>query len=259
MGRKHTGAACIAISLASVYLTFVLDVYALNTKLKCLFIFVYFCIMGVVLTWLRRRFIPKSSRNTRLVAGVLAAVLLIGFQDFFLPLERETLITLSAVGENGERPQKEVWLSAIEIDGQRVSMADVAVENNDHWAFIPEYGSYAFYPAEGVHENWLTLRVLAKDVGLQFEKNSWSGEVEVQVDTGIVSRLSLTSEESTVVLHEVESRRVYAPWKRLMLNAGAFAVLFFFTGALSALAEKRYGNKAGRRNSGSSSQIDHQN
>ena len=225
--------------LAAVYLTYILDVYALNTKLKCLFIFVYFCVMGVTLTWLRRRFVPKGDRNTRLVAGLLAAVLLIGFQNFFLPLERESLITLSAVGENGERPQKEVWLSAIEIDGQRVSLADVAVENNEHWTFIPEYGSYAFYPAEGVHENWLTLRVLAREVNLQFEKNSWSGEIEVQEDTGVVSRLNLTSEESMVMLHEIETKRMYAPWQRLVLNAGAFVVLFFLIGTLIVTVEKR--------------------
>lgn len=110
-----------------------------------------------------------------MIAGLLALVLLIGNQGFFLPLQQECLITLSAVGENGEPPHKEIWLSAIEIDGEGVALKDIAVENDDYWILIPEYDSYVFYPSENVNENWLTLRVLAKDVALRLEQNSWSG------------------------------------------------------------------------------------
>lgn len=226
------------IILESVFLTFILDVFALNTKLKCLYIFGYFCIMGALLYWLRSRFIPKGNKRTRLIAGILAAVLLAGFQGFFLPVQQESLITLSAVGENGERPQKEVWLSAIEMDGKRVPLADVAVENNAQWTFISQYGSYAFYPAEGVHENWLTLRVLAKEVKLQLECNGWSGEVEIQDSAGGISRLNLTSDEAATVLHEVHVARAYAIWQRILLNMGALVVLYFILEALIAKVYK---------------------
>lgn len=83
MNKKSAVAASGAIVLSAVYLTFILNVFALNTKLKCLYIFGYFCITGATLVWLRKRFIPKGSKYSRLIAGLLALVLLIGNQGSF--------------------------------------------------------------------------------------------------------------------------------------------------------------------------------
>lgn len=228
----------IAIILSAVYLTFILSVYALNTKLKCVFIFVYFCVMGVTLFWLRRRFIPRSKWSTRLIAILVSGALLFGFQDFFLPLDKENLITLSAIGTDGNRPDKEVWFTVIESDGKRVPLADVEIENNEHWTFVSEYDSYVFYPAENVTVNWLTLRVVAKNVTLQLERNDWSGEVEIQDSSGTISRLNLASEEQTPMLYHIRTAREYTLWQRALLNAGAFLVLYFFIEALCSVIFK---------------------
>lgn len=248
VNKKRLAFSGILIALVSAYLTYIEYVFALNTKLKCLYIFGYFCITGTALVWLRKRFIPKGSKYSRLIAGLLALVLLIGNQGFFLPLQQECLITLSAVGENGEPPHKEIWLSAIEIDGEGVALKDIAVENDDYWILIPEYDSYVFYPSENVNENWLTLRVLAKDVALRLEQNSWSGEVEIQDSTGAISRLNLTSDEATQVLYEIHTARVYTVWQRILLNTGAAILLYFVLEALIALVQindkNRTNNKA---------------
>ena len=54
----------ISIIVASAYLTFIVDVYTLNTTLKRVFVFGYFVVMCALVIYLRKRFIKRQAQAT---------------------------------------------------------------------------------------------------------------------------------------------------------------------------------------------------
>ena len=61
----------IGIVLSSIYLTFLVDAYALNTTLKRVFVFIYFITMCHVFCALKRRVINKYSIS--MIIKIIAA------------------------------------------------------------------------------------------------------------------------------------------------------------------------------------------
>lgn len=213
--------------LACIYMTHVVNLYTLETKTEIIAVLSVLCILSGVLIWLRGRFVPSRSRRLRLLSCGLAVLLLVLGQNVFLDQRQQVQITITAVGEDGSRVEKEAWFSAIELDGRNISLADVDVVSNDDWVFRDEYGTYACYPTEEAQENHLTISVLAKKVTMQFERNDWSGRVAVQDPSGEVTYLDLNSPSMETVRHSMDAERVYPLWLRFLLNTGAFALLSF--------------------------------
>ena len=86
----------------SVYLTFIEALFTLDTVLKYGFVFLYFCAMGVLVSWLRKKYFPAASWISRAAAALLAAACLLCFQDFWLPRAHNAVVTVCAVGESEE-------------------------------------------------------------------------------------------------------------------------------------------------------------
>lgn len=217
-------AKIIAAILASVYLTFIVDVYTLNTTPKRMFVFGYFLIICGIFVYLRERFIKKrSSMSVTVLSAVIATVILAVFQNVFLPTARSNTITLQA-GETGE-----VWLTDIEIDGEFIPISQVHISNNYGWQYNAEYDDYVFYPKNDAADNCLSFNYIAKEVKLLFAMNTWSGTVKISDEGGEQTVIDLYGEnpEENRYSFSLHTPRVYRFAERLAFDLGIFVILMF--------------------------------
>lgn len=228
----------VLIALVSVYLTFIEAVWTLNSVAKYVFVFAYFCVMSILLIWVRKRYLPCAEKRDRFIACVLSVICLIVFQNAFLPLRGNERITLTAThSENGF--EGEVWLTQLYVDGKPQSLGTVEVENNDGWTYIAEYQCYVFYPSEEKTENWLTFRIRGEEIQLGLEKNGWSGQVAIQEPSGNLVQYDLESEESEILYHDIYIARHYSLWQRAILNVGAGILMVFVIESVLLMFKKR--------------------
>ena len=172
-------AKIIAAILASVYLTFIVDVYTLNTTLKRIFVFGYFLIICAIFVYLKERFIKRrSSMSVTVLATVIAAVILTVFQNVFLPTARNNTIILQA-GETGE-----VWLTNLEVDGESIPLSQLNISKNYNWEYSAVNDDFVFYPNENWEENTLIFDIVGNKMTLSFAANTWSGSVNIMVERG---------------------------------------------------------------------------
>jgi len=225
---KNIMFVCLIV-LASVYLTFFIDVYTLNTLLKKIFIFVYFIIMCLIAIWLKRKLIIIDKRKIiNILSIVIASFLLIVFQNTFLPIQQETDIYISAKEFPNTTIVKEVWLTDIVIDGNKVPLNSLQVQQKDGWLYNSEYDDFVFYPSENI-DNLLSFNVVAKNVDLLFESNAWSGCVEVSLSNhnGEIYDLQTNDGRSEIVTSKWQTAKQYTLFERIIYNFGATVVLAF--------------------------------
>ena len=74
----------VSVILASFYLTFIVDVYTLNTTLKRIFVFGYFLLICVIFVYLKERFIKRrNSIGVIAASAAIVVVILAVFQSTF--------------------------------------------------------------------------------------------------------------------------------------------------------------------------------
>lgn len=234
------------IVVASIYLTFIVDVYTLNTVLKRVFVFGYFTVMCTLLSCLKGHFLKSKQRSLLLPSIALAVLLFIVFQGKLLPREQDISVCLSA-GQNAEARSGEVWLVSVSVDGQERKISDIQLRESVGWQYHEEYDDYVFVPSGELSENRLELRFIAENVSLGFAKNAWSGSVTVRDETGNENWLDLyaTDEAQGRTIFELDCRRSYSLWERCIYSAGAAVVLSFICSLLLCIAVRaglaRYG------------------
>lgn len=226
------------IVLASVYLTFFVDTYTINTNLKRVFVFSYFIMISHVLVYLKRRFIQKTSevKNTAILSALIAAGVVILFHGFFLPTAQESNVSVMAV-PNEDGSYGEVWLTSASVDGEEIRLSQLRIDETQGWSYAPEYDDYVFYPqAEGSRENRLTLHAVAERLTLTFGINSWSGKVRVEGADGGVTETVLTSEDSVSNSYTFvqDVRREWSLAAYLFYGLGAVVVVAFLINAVWA-------------------------
>ena len=134
---------------ASIYLTFIVDVYTLNTWPKRIFVFCYFLIMCHAAIFLKRKFLKDKQLPKHMLAivGLLAAAVVVLGHNTFFPKAQETTVSLAAVPcEDGS--YHEVWLTAVRADGQELQLSQLELDANQGWIYSGDNDDYVFYPAE---------------------------------------------------------------------------------------------------------------
>ena len=119
---------------ASIYLSFIVDVYTLNTWPKRIFVFCYFLIMCHAAIFLKRKFLKDKQLPKHMLAivGLLAAAVVVLGHNTFFPKAQETTVSLAAVPcEDGS--YHEVWLTSMQIDGQEVQLSQLELDANQGW------------------------------------------------------------------------------------------------------------------------------
>ena len=227
--KLKTALSAVLIVLASVYLTFLIDSYTLNTFLKRAFIFCYFVVMSIVACYLYGKI-----RNHKLtvIPLVCSIILLALCQNVFLPTDGEKTVSISASEISSGTVFKEVWLVGIESDGNNVNLSRLELEKSTGWAYSGEYDDYYFAPlgnSEADKSNALTFTVVGNEIKFVFGKNEWSGNVSVTDENGNTETVSLSSDESdeTTAVYLLETSKSYSSTERILYNAGATVVLTF--------------------------------
>lgn len=87
MRKSKNYLALLAIVLAALYLTFLIDLHTLETSLQRVFIFCYFVVMGVLACCLKSKYAEGKPfpAKSRIAAAVLAALLVGAGWNTFLP------------------------------------------------------------------------------------------------------------------------------------------------------------------------------
>lgn len=221
---------------ASIYLTFIVDVYTLNTWPKRIFVFCYFLIMCHAAIFLKQKFLKDKQLPKHMLAivGLLAAaVVMLGHNTFF-PKAQETTVSLAAVPcEDGS--YHEVWLTSMQVDGQEVQLSQLELDADQGWTYSGDYDDYVFYPTDGTdNTNYLTFKETGESIELTFAKNAWSGAVEVRANEKLTETISLIgsddSNESESSLINVARR--YAAWELMLYGMGAWLILTYFLSLL---------------------------
>lgn len=212
----------VAIILASIYLTFLIDAYTLNTWLKRAFIFCYFAIASCVCFCFYNK---TSKRRYTLVPLICALVFVFIGQGLFMPTQAEHTICL----ESDENTASEVWFVDLKVDGKQESLSKLEINTVTGWTYSPEYDDYVFSPSQSTKENLLSFTVVGEEASLTFGSNSWSGKVRIFDEYGYDEILTLYSEDTSAgsVEHILNVKREYSVFQRIFYNTGAVIVLWF--------------------------------
>ncbi len=114
-----------------------------------------------------------SNKNNRIVMWLLIALSLF---IFMITVPKTSITSIFLTG--GGNPKGEIWVTKIEIDGQKENLKHFKVAGN--WHYIE--GSIVYTPVDGASEESNTLKLdfkNAESVKLTFLKHNWSGSVEI--------------------------------------------------------------------------------
>lgn len=212
---------------ASIYLTFIVDVYTLNTWPKRIFVFCYFLIMCHAAIFLKRKFLKDKQLPKHMLAivGLLAAAVVVLGHNTFFPKAQETTVSLAAVPcEDGS--YHEVWLTSMQVDGQEVQLSQLELDADQGWTYSGDYDDYVFYPTDGTdNTNYLTFEATGESIELTFAKNAWSGAVEVRAQDQQGSMCSLNNEGSGTYDYTINTQRSYSKVEYLLYGIGVWCII----------------------------------
>lgn len=222
----------LPILFASLYLTFFVDQFTLDTFGQRLLVFVYFCVMAVLAVILKRK--KYVSNKKQIVSSLLlSAVIVALFWNTFIPTKTELPITLTALPS--ETGGGEVWLTEMYIDGVWTPLSELQVSENSGWLYYEEYDDFVYYPPDGqTAENILNFSVVGREAELTFAYNSWSGAVAItdSTENGTTLNLHTTDEGQAAVDYYVTAPSQGITPKYAVLTAGAVVVIVYFLSVL---------------------------
>lgn len=232
----------IAVVLVSLYLTFLVDMYTLNTTLKYIFVFAYFILISNVIIYLKEKFLSVSniSFKTKIICLLLSLGVVIGGQSYFFPKVQETTISLTAL-PCSDGIYREVWFTSLKVDGEERQISQLQIDSNTGWNLESAYDDFVFYPMESSNEeNHLTFNLVGQEIDLGFANNAWSGTVNIDVNSSFTEVISLTGSEGTdeSISYTFSNARAYQWWEYLLYGAGATALLYFVIAVLIAVFRK---------------------
>lgn len=225
--------------LASIYLTFIVDVYTLNTFPKRVFVFLYFLVICCAAICLKKKLLKGETLpvQTRVAAVVLAAAILGVGHSCFFPKAQETTISLAAVPCEDDS-YREVWLTSLQVDGREIQLSKLKLDANQGWIYSGDYDDYVYYPGENTdNTNYLTFQVNGEEIVLTFAENAWSGSVNVMENAAKSVVLPLTAAEGggDGVSYAAEGCRRYAVWEYILYGLGLWIVLNYLIELVWAL------------------------
>ena len=232
----------IAVVLVSLYLTFIVDMYTLNTTLKYIFAFVYFILISNVIIYLKEKFLSVSNVpfKTKIICLLLSLGVVIGGQSYFFPKVQETTISLTAL-PCSDGIYREVWFTSLKVDGEERQISQLLVDSNTGWNLESAYDDFVFYPMESSNEeNHLTFNLVGQEINLGFANNAWSGTVNITVNSSFTEVISLTGAEGTdeSISYTFSNARAYQWWEYILYGAGTTALLYFVITVLVAIFRK---------------------
>lgn len=234
MKRFGKAAELILAAMSSIYFTFITDVYTLDTQFQRVFVFGFFLLMSELLIYLKRKYIcAKPSKLSLGASIIISLILIVIFQNIFLPREKENYITLCAAGDG------EIWLTDVKIDDESVPVTEVDVFQSINWEYNEFYDDYVYYPYDNTPENELQMRYWGREITINFAVNDWSGIVNAKDSSGEIIQIDLHNEKEGTFEYQSNGTGRYEIFERIFYNIGILiAMVFFMSSLLEVLKEK---------------------
>ncbi len=219
-----------SVILVSIYLTFLIDTYTLNTWLKRAFVFCYFVVISCLALWLYTKMAKRKMTLIPLICAI--AVAIIG-QNVFLPTAAEHTVYLQAVETKSDEDEfKEVWFVDLKVDGEGKPLSKLQANDNLNWSYSDEFDDYCFKPLDKGEENAnnvFSFTVVGKEIKLIFGVNTWSGNVRIFDGEEYDEIITLYSENTEYdrAEHTLNVNREYSVFERILYSAGAVIVICF--------------------------------
>lgn len=230
---KRTAGVILAV-MSSIYFTFIVDVYTLDTRFQKIFVLSFFVLMSGLLVYLKRKYVCSSITKLSLGASVIVSLILLTiFQNLFLPREKENYININATGDG------EIWLTDVKIDGEPISIKDLNVLQSTNWEYNKNYDDYVYYPYVNQKENELNIKFLGETININFAVNDWSGTVDVEGTGGEIRQIDLHDEEEGTFEYQCSGVRQYHRSERIFFSVGIFIAINFCISTLFGVLEKR--------------------
>ena len=242
--------SAFAVILASVYLTFIVDAFTLNTWVKRIFVFCYFLIVATLLVKCCAKLNLSQYKLASLIALLGAIVTLVFAEGAFLPAKNEHTFYIQSTTET-EDPESEYFgiiLSGVTLDGEEVVLEKANTETNGKWTYEKELGGFLFTPDEAslsdeLNANVLSITVKGESVKFSFKPtipnnpgdalvlpdSIKEGYVRIYDEKGYDITLALADmeNESETLEHLIDFRKTYTVFERILYNAGAGITMTF--------------------------------
>lgn len=218
----------LAIVFASVYLTFIVDVYTLNTALKRIFVFCYFIVASYLAVKCCILLRIHKHKIAYAIAALLAIVTLIFAQNTFLPTEKEHVFYIQSITQE-ESEHGHITLSEITIDGKTQKLSGVNFEASGNWSYTAQDDNFEFTPSGPSNDNLISISVIGKNVTFSFESQTTPTHVRIFDNYEFDNVISLTDidESKYQIDYTANVEKEYSIAERLIYNAGAVVTMTF--------------------------------
>ena len=218
----------LAIIFASVYLTFLIDTYTLNTWLKRIYVFCYFVIALFILVKCCARLKLNKCNIVSAIALLLTVFTLALAQNTFLPKKNEHSFYLQSTAQDEESGYAELAIVGVTLDGEKQSISKINVEVIGNWSYEATNDSFIFSPSES-NENLICFTVVGENVSFLFKSESTDGHVRIYDDYGYEKIVSLADKnaESLTVEHTIDFVQTYSIAEKIIYNTGALITIAF--------------------------------
>ena len=250
--------SAFAIVLASVYLTFIVDAFTLNTWVKRIFVLCYFLIAAALLVKCCAKLNLSQYKLASLIALLGAIVTLVFAEGAFLPAKNEHTFYIQSTTEteDAESEYFGIILSGVTLDGEELVLEKANTETTGKWTYEKELQGFLFTPNEDsisdeLNANVLSVTVKGESIKLSFKPtipqqpgdapvlsdHMKEGHVRIYDDKGYDITLALADmeDESETLEHLIDFRKTYTVFERILYNAGAGITLTFAYKALIEL------------------------
>ncbi len=217
-----------AIILASIYLTFIIDAYTLNTWLKRIFVFCYFVIASFSLFKCFSRLKLTNHNVISAIALLLTIISLIFLQSAFLPAKNEHSFYLHSTLQDEEAEYTELAITDIKIDGETQVISKINTEVIGNWAYESANDNFILTPSESI-ENLICFTVVGENITFSFKTENPKRQVEIYDDYGYREILVLTDEGGSTVTteHTINFGKTYSIAERIIYNVGVLIIMMF--------------------------------
>lgn len=206
MNLKHlkTVFTTICVIFSALFLTSLVNFESELNTVMCVFIFIYFMLISLVLVFLSQKYIVKERKiRILLFTGCMVASIVITImgQTNFFPNDAKKTITVSAYGNKNEAAlSAEAWLVDITINGKKSHLSEAKIEGD--WKYDKEYDDLVYIP-KGEGTVSFTLR-MTDQVDLIFAKSEYSGLIGID-DGERYSEIDLYAKDAETYVYTAAS------------------------------------------------------
>lgn len=219
------------------YLTELLDIYTINSKLQYFLIFVYFLLLNFFIGNFTIKFFRKKNiliNKWKVILTIIISLLIVGAgaEVIHSKNNKATLLTLTATGEkNVKSNSTEVWITNIRVDNKKIDLKHLNFKGK--WD-INEGALVSSRNQPSVLELQLPI---ANKIEVEFMKHDWSGVVIIK-DSSYMEKLDLYSTQYSNYVYKVKGNQTnFSNFQKLLYFISSTLLFYSILFILFCLCE----------------------